>query len=371
MDEHESKQGVGQGGDVASQTLGEWFERSERGDGGSFDEAAMVREVQAGMRCSTPTAAALFVMVRGQVVAEWYGGPGGLEATATDGRSRFNVYSVRKSFIGLVAASLVHKGGLPGLDEPVRDYFDGVDRQTLALTSLRHLVTHTHGLEETANGVSRRHAAGERWHYNNAGVTLLCRMIEKLTGETVADHLDKLVLRPFGFGETGFETAAKPTLVPDANLFGRSMPFVLGVADGAGRNLYMSARELCAWGHLHLCALDPTLPQPGWRLDAGLRDALAMSVAVQTPASLDRRLPRQGFFWWMQQAGGRGGEIGSLVPPNSAQMVGQSGCLCLVVPALSLVAVRMYNGVFNRLTFVAQARAFGDATVRALRRHTP
>jgi len=348
----------------------EWFEKNERGDGRIFDEAALVREVQAGMRRSTPTAAALFVMVRGRVVAEWYGGAGGLEATAPSARSRFNVYSVRKSFIGLVTASLVQRGELPGLDEPVSHYYDGVDYKTLAQTSLRHLVTHTHGLEQSGVGFSRRHAAGERWHYNNAGVTLLCRIIEKLTGETVAGHLDQLVFGPFGFGETGFEAKATPTLVADANFFGRSLPLVLGGADGAGRNLYMSARELGAWGHLHLCALDPTLPQLGWALAEDLRAALAMTVTVQSPAALDRRLPRQGFFWWTHQEGGRGGEIGASVPLNSVQILGMSGCLCLVVPALSLVAVRMLNGVSNRLTFAAQARAFGDAAVQAVRRHT-
>lgn len=308
------------------------------------------------------SAAALFVIHRDQVVAEWYYGqyhPGKPDHLVGP-RSQFNVYSIRKTYIGLTVSNLLYERRLAHLDLPLAELIPEPRTGLFAGTTVRHLLTHTHGLDEQGGALYRRFAAGTRWHYTNAGISLLCEIASRMMGRTVRSWLHEAIWKPLGFQETVFADHPEETFVYDVYPGRRCAPLVLGDADGAGRNLYVSARELAAWGYLHL--RQGRLPD---------RPVIAPElfmpvVANQSPAGLDRRFPRHGFCWWIQQPGVRAGEIGSQVPIDAYQIVGMSGCLCLVIPSLDVVAVRMHNSLGGRLSFVREARAFGDAVVNAL-----
>lgn len=57
-----------------------------------------------------------------------------------------------------------------------------------------------------------------------------------------------------------------------------------------------------------------------------------------------RSLPTQGFFWWGQgDMNSPLSEIGERVPRGACQVLGFTGCACMVIPALHVVAVRMLN----------------------------
>ncbi|MCY0876736.1 MAG: serine hydrolase [Firmicutes bacterium] len=308
------------------------------------------------------TASALFVLQGGEVVAESYDGdhtPDG-KGVAINPSSRFNVYSVRKTYIGLAVSSLLLTKRLLSLDTALSEILPSPDPSLFEGTTIRHLLTHTHGLDEHRGRLYRRFAAGTRWHYTNTGNDLLCQVFFALTRHTVREWLQDHVWTPLGFRESGFESEVSGALVQDVYSPSRGAPMMIGKDDGAGRNLYVSARELAAWGYLHLHAgvVGPNQLLP--------RELFAPVIQEQTPATLDRRYPRHGFFWWLQKIGVRANEIGARVPQGAFQIVGMSGCVCLVIPSLDVVAVRMHNSLGGRLTFVHETRAFGDAVVAAL-----
>lgn len=331
----------------------------------------LIRQVESGMKRSGATAAALFVIARNVVQAEWYTGRQGPSPASrlVSADSRFNVYSVRKTYIGLVIANMILNGLVPNLDAQLGAYLQEPEPGLFANTTIRHLLTHTHGIDRRTS-YFRRFAPGTRWHYTNAGVDLLCEFAVAVTGKTVREHIQALVWGPLGFRESDFEEQSRETLVQDVFSFHRPAPLLLGKADGAGRNLYSSARELAAWGYLHLLSTsvpDATRSLHDLAATCTLDPALfALCTKEQTPPELDRRLPRQGFFWWVQTQGVTTGEIGKSVPVGAFQILGMSGCMCLVIPTLDVVAVRMYNGLGHRVTFVHEARAFGDAVVASL-----
>lgn len=317
-------------------------------------ETIQARSIQAATACS------LYVLREGRVAGEFYAGRhhGRPDALSVGPASRFNVYSVRKTYIGFAAAWAISHGFIGSVDDRVADYLDSVSERLLGGTTIRHLLTHSHGLDGEPGRLFRRFAPGEQWHYTNTGIRLLCDAVFAATGETVGALVRRLILEPSGFSESGWEAVAGRTLVADNGFRGRELPLVLGDDGGAGRNLYVSARDLARFGWLHLskgslAGRDTVEP-----------DAFALSTAVQTPAAFPKRLPRHSFCWWVQTGGGERSEIGARVPAGSFQIVGMSGCVCLVVPAFDLVAVRMCNGVGgNRLSFVRDVKAFGNDIV--------
>ena len=312
---------------------------------------------------SGATAAAFFVVRDGAVAAEHYAGARAPRsgADSVQPSSRFNVYSVRKTYIGFAAAWSLAQGALERLDAALSAYVPEPEQGAFAGVTIRHLLTHTHGLDDIRGRIVRRFAPGTAWHYSNAGISLLCEAIRRATGRTVADIVAAEIGRPLGLRESGWQAQDGPSLVCDVD-GGREAPLILGEPDGAGRNLYVSARELALWGWLHASGGEA----------AGLRVSeprlFQMATSVQSPADLPPRLPRQGFCWWVRVPGPARSEIGARVPEGSCQILGMSGCQCLVIPSLRTVAVRMQNQTGgNRLTFVRDARRFGDDVADALR----
>lgn len=218
----------------------------------------------------------------------------------------------------------------------------GIERRRI-----RHLLTHTHGLQEHGGQLVPRFPEGTHWQYNNAGVNLLIKIIERTTGRTVADILQGQAFDPLGFSQTGWKTHNDDNLIfnvhEDTDVLG---PY--DSARGDQSNLFTSAREFARWGHVHLNygrASGPHL------LPASLFRHL---TTIQSPESLPRGLPTHGFFWWVQgDTNSPMSEIGERVPQGACQVLGFTGCACLVIPVTHVVAVRMlnYTGQHQHLEF--------------------
>lgn len=314
------------------------------------------------------TACALYVIQGGHTAAEFYAGKHTLEPSArrTAADSQFNVASVRKSYLGFAAAWALHHGKIGSLDDPVLRYMSVSPEQRASLegVTLRHLLTHTHGLVKAADrSISASFSPGSSWAYNNVGVNLLSGLLPQAMGRTIAEVLHDHVFEPLGWHETEWRTSPAEQLVPVMDAQGQSSLFVGSSSDGSEGNLFVSARELAYWGYLHLKLgrVNGKTAVP----EAVIRTA----VSAQTPASLPRSHPQNGCFWFVKQGESVMCPMGAKVPIGSIEIVGFYGPIVFIVPELDLVVVRMANTNGNysdeRGTYNDYLKAFSEKAVEA------
>ncbi|MBM6617404.1 serine hydrolase domain-containing protein [Bacillus suaedaesalsae] len=282
------------------------------------------------------SAAAVYVIQHDKIIGEWYSGFHSLSSEQkVQEDSRFNVYSTRKSYIGLATSIAVYEGKIKEIDDLVLDYLDE-ERVLLEGTTIRHLVTHTHGLDIKDGKLVRQFSPGEGWDYNNAGLSLLYKIILQTTSRTVNEILQENVFKPLQLQETGWESTEQANLVCDVLEPTNEARLSLDDNSGFERNLYVSARELAHFGYCHLKRGEIGGKQ---MVPSALFD---MTTAVQTPIAL-QNTPQNGFFWFRNVNNFAQSEIGGNVPKGAYQILGASGCTVLVIPEYEAVAVRMYN----------------------------
>ncbi|TCP55802.1 CubicO group peptidase (beta-lactamase class C family) [Tumebacillus sp. BK434] len=313
---------------------------------------------------------ALIVMRRGEVVCEHYAGHHSHEAGARPigADSQFNIASARKSYLGFAAAWALREGKIGSLDDAVTGYLPELDAALLQGTTIRHLLTHTHGLHEDVHGrLFREFAPGRSWAYRGVNVVMITDIIERVTGKTVAEILQEQVFVPLGFTETGWRTEASEHLVQVILDAPERTELNLGT-DGSGggmqRNLFVSARELAQWGQLHLTQGlvegRPVVPA----------EIIQLATSVHSPEPTDPALPPMGFFWYVQDRPAARSEIGPAVPHGSFQILGVTGPLVLVVPEEELVVVRMANKRYNYSgpdgDYLHYLREFGDRVMASV-----
>jgi CubicO group peptidase (beta-lactamase class C family) len=163
----------------------------------------------------------------------------GVEVT-TD--SVFQIGSVTKVYTATLVMQLVD-AGLVDLDVPVRTYvpeFRVADADATESITVRQLLTHTSGFDggdhfvDTGRGddcvaryveglgeLEQLTAPGALWSYNNAGFTVLGRLIELVTGQVWDDALRDRLLAPAGL-------VSSMTLPEEALLFRTAAGHVLG-----------------------------------------------------------------------------------------------------------------------------------------------
>jgi CubicO group peptidase (beta-lactamase class C family) len=92
---------------------------------------------------------ALLLMQTGKVLFERYEGTDPLTGRPIGPTDRFNLDSVRKTYLGLaLALALLYEGRIPSIDERVARYIPD-PAGLLGETRIRHLLTCTHGLHGT------------------------------------------------------------------------------------------------------------------------------------------------------------------------------------------------------------------------------
>jgi CubicO group peptidase (beta-lactamase class C family) len=190
-------------------------------------------------------------------------------ATAT---TVYPISSVSKIFAGLLAIRLVDAGYLD-LDESISSFISNVPADKRSIT-VRHLLQHTHGLEdfyqsaqyETQTGKSMeestadelfawslaqplRYAPGAGWEYSLSGYVLLARILEQVGETPYLGLVQKYVFEPlnmigtFGSSEAVI-TGRNPVLykLVDDDIAGHIVDFPPRVYAAGGLN--MSALEM-------------------------------------------------------------------------------------------------------------------------------
>lgn len=307
------------------------------------------------------TGSALLIMQDGEIVAEEYWGTHSKEedAKGVQETTQFHIASVRKCYIGFAAAYAVHEGFIRSIDDLVTEYVPTDKPQLFEGVTIRHLLTHTHGLKKNGSEIQKEFPAGESWAYRGIGINTLTEVIENATQKSIAEILTEQVFSKLDFTETGWHAEMNENLVdvirdPDDTSWynGTSV-------SGNERNMYVSVRELAKWGELHLnkgrVAGEQLVPTK----------IIELATSVQSPEILNADLPQNGFLWFVKDLPAKQSEIGESVPEGSFQILGYTGVTLLVIPKYNLVAVRAFNsfGSPEGYNYLEDVRAFGDVVV--------
>ncbi|GGG69683.1 serine hydrolase domain-containing protein [Paenibacillus radicis (ex Gao et al. 2016)] len=197
--------------------------------------------------------------------------------------TRFNVASVRKSYIGFAISLALYQNKLSSIDDYISDYLDDLNLDAVKGVRIRHLLTHTHGLK---NDHEKLFQPGTGWTYNNVGTNMLIRLIRKIYNAPLSEVMKQYVFKPCNFIDTGW------CKNKEENLLWLNEEYA--GEQGGETNLFVSARELALWGYFHL--------NRGFINGRQLvpKEVLEQAVINQSPINLDDTLPRNGFYWWIQ-----------------------------------------------------------------------
>ncbi|WP_010248813.1 serine hydrolase [Acetivibrio cellulolyticus] len=137
-------------------------------------------------------------------------------------QTRFPIGSVTKQFTAMAIMQLYEKGLLT-LDDKLSKYISGwPDAETI---TIKQLLTHSSGIvncteipeffstktedlsEEyiinTLKGKTLEFAPGTKWKYSNSGYVLLGYIVEKVSGLSLNEYLDKNIFKPLDMKNTG------------------------------------------------------------------------------------------------------------------------------------------------------------------------
>jgi CubicO group peptidase (beta-lactamase class C family) len=302
------------------------------------------------------TAAATYVIVNNVVVNEWYSGRHDCSEPSrlVDVNTQFNVASIRKTYLGLAISILIEQGLIESMDDHIDKYLSEYKHVARGV-SLRHLLTHTHGLREKEGTIVREFPTGEDWAYRNLGIIMLFQLVRQLSGQTLSAFMKENVFELYKLNETGWRTESHEHLI--YNYYEDKDTWVGPNNSSAGdqSNLFVSAKDLAMWGYIHLRkgCLDgkQLLPQ----------SVFERVVTLQTPKTVPVHLPRHGFIWWLQSDTPLN-QLGERLTSCSYQVLGITGCVCLVVPKYDAVVVRMYNQLNNdnEYDYLNDLRQFGN-----------
>jgi CubicO group peptidase (beta-lactamase class C family) len=285
--------------------------------------------------------AALVIMKDNQIVLEHYSGYHSNPANSrpVDGNSQFNVASARKSYLGLVIAYALYEGKMNSLDDLAAVYFGNFDKQLLGKTTIRHLVTHSHGLHQRADGtIFREFEPGEGWAYRGINVVMMTELVNRLYGKSFPELLEERVFKPLGLKETAWQTEPNEKLVQVIDEPSEPASFTVGgTNDGSESNLHTTAREFALWGNLHLNNGMQIVPE----------EVIKLATQIQNPSYKNNDLPQNGLFWYVQGAPALKSELGERVPRDSYQILGITGPTLLVIPEYNIVVAKMYNKRYN------------------------
>ncbi len=183
----------------------------------------------------------------------------------------FRIGSIGKQFTASAILKLQEKGKL-SVNDKLSKYIPDFPRGDEV--TLRHLLTHTSGIHSYTekDGFIERVTSpvkpddlinsfkndpydfdpGEKWHYNNSGYFLLGRIVEKVSGQSYGDFLQKNFFQPLGMTNTGVYRAhlGLPHEALGYSLegaeFTNAVNWDMSWAEGAG-TLYSTVEDLFRW----------------------------------------------------------------------------------------------------------------------------
>ncbi|HFJ9437653.1 MULTISPECIES: serine hydrolase [Bacillus] len=291
------------------------------------------------------SATALCIIKDNKIVLEHYSGHHSNTSTnkKVTASSQFNVASARKSYLGLMVAYALYEGKINSIDDEAIKYFKDFDSALLGKTTIRHLVTHSHGLGETNDGtIFREFEPGQAWAYRDINVRMITRLIYQLYNKSFPELLKERVFDLADFKETGWRIQQDENLVKVVNNPSEDAISEIGtVDDGTEKNLFVSAREFAQWGNLHLNRgmINSKKIVP--------KEVIKIATSLQSPTFVNKELPQNGLFWFVQNDPALLSELGERVPKGSFQILGITGPTILVIPEYNVVVAKMYNKRYN------------------------
>ncbi|QSB14697.1 serine hydrolase [Natronosporangium hydrolyticum] len=277
--------------------------------------------------------------------------------------TRFQIGSITKPLTATAALRLVDQGRLD-LDKPVVNYLPELrlaDRSATGQITLRHLLTHTSGIDgdlfhDFGRGddclaryvaalaeVPQLHAPGATLSYSNSGYAVVGRLIEVITGQVWDEALRELLLDPAGL--TGVST------LPEQALLHRVAVGHVHEADEPLRRteVWSLPRATAAFGGTPCATADDLLTFAGLHLDAGVTtgggrllsaELVAAMQAEQAPVPGGHQVADSwGLGWFRGPAGG------SAMIGHNGSTLGQHAFLRLL-PDHDLAVTLLTNGGF-------------------------
>lgn len=308
--------------------------------------------------------AALVIIKDNKIVLEHYIGYHSniAHSRPIDENSRFNIASARKSYLGLVIAYALYEGKMNSLDDLAARYFENSDQELLGKTTIRHLVTHSHGLHQRADGtIFREFEPGEGWAYRGINVVMMTELVNRLYGNSFPELLEERVFKPLELKETAWQTERNEKLVQVIDDPSEPAFYTVGrTNDGTESNLHTSAREFALWGNLHLNNGMKIVPE----------QVIQLATQVQSPRYKNKDSPQNGLFWYVQGTPALKSELGESVPKGSYQILGITGPTLLVIPEYNIVVAKMYNKRYNYggSNYLQYLREFSNIVADTFRR---
>ena len=113
----------------------------------------------------------------------------------------FRIGSMTKQFTAMAILQLYDKGMLQ-INDYVEKYMPGTMNGNKV--TIKHLLTHTSGILESLDS-ELVFTPGDQISYSNAGYYLLGKIIEKVSGISYENYLQKNIFKPLGMDNTGYE----------------------------------------------------------------------------------------------------------------------------------------------------------------------
>lgn len=130
------------------------------------------------------------------------------------------------------------------IDDEVIKYFKDFNPALLGKTTIRHLVTHSHGLEEMNDGtIFREFEPGQAWAYRDINVRMMTRLIYQLYNKSFPELLKERVFKPANFQETGWRVQRDENLVDVVNNPNEDATSEIGTVDDGTEKICLSQLE--------------------------------------------------------------------------------------------------------------------------------
>jgi D-alanyl-D-alanine carboxypeptidase len=225
------------------------------------DQAKRFQSALEAARATGGAYGVTFAAVRdGQLL--WAGGSGRARdgRTALEAGSPLVIGSVTKTFVAATVLQLVEEGRMR-LDAPMRKYLPEL-RHISGEITIAQLLDHTSGLADVFNDTTRAgleehpehawtaeevlgslhdpwYAPGDGWAYANTNYYLLGMVIERVTGTSLADELDRRFFEPLSLPSTH--------ILDGTEAGGPLQPAWTSIFWGSGA-MSASAADLARWG---------------------------------------------------------------------------------------------------------------------------
>lgn len=274
------------------------------------------------------SAASIVIIQDNKILTEWYSGKhhfknGALEVTSD---SMFNLYSLRKTYVGLATAIAVVDSKL-SIDSKISDVLTKMPEYELGNTTIRDLATKTGAKYYGSNRIEREEVA--------------CDLIKELTGYNIAELITERIFKPMKLIDTEWISIPKDKLVCDFQAADGYASIRIESNEGHERNLYSSARDLAQWGNLHLNKgifnSNQLVPE----------DVFMLSEQLRSDTNNMKRI----FGWYYQD--------------ECYYASGAAGCHCVIIPEFNAVGVRMLNKYTENYT--EDQKAFNEILYNCLK----